>query len=75
MQGRAASRRDVVIPGPLAGLILGVAELFQPPQVPCLPDAGCGAIIHGMKSAQHQGAIADHPGGARSDMLYRALQP
>jgi hypothetical protein len=64
-----------VIPGPLAGLIIGVPALFQPHQLPCLPGAGCSAIIYGMKSAKHRGAIADHSASARSDFLYRALQP
>lgn len=64
-----------MIPGPLAGLISGIAALFKSPQLPCLPDAGGGAIIHGMTSAKHQDEIAEHPGGARSDSLYRALQP
>jgi hypothetical protein len=40
-----------------------------------LPVAGCGAIIYGMTSAKHQSVIADHSGGARSDILYRAVQP
>jgi len=40
-----------------------------------LPGAGCGAIINSMTSAKTQGAIADHSGGARSDIHYRALQP
>lgn len=65
----------MAIPGPLAGLIFGVAALFQPHHLPCLPGAGGGAIINGMTSAKHQGAIADHSDGARSDIHYRALQP
>ena len=65
----------MAIPGPLAGLISGVAAFFQPHQLPCLPVAGCGAIIYGMTSAKHQSVIADHSGGARSDILYRAVQP
>lgn len=70
-----ASRLPVALPGPLAALIPGVAALFQSHQLPCLPGAGCGAIINGMTSVKHQGAVADHPGGARSDLHYRALQP
>jgi len=69
------SRLPVAIPGPLAGLIFGAAALCQPQQLPCLPGAGCGAIINGMTSAKHQGAIADHSDGARSDIHHRALQP
>jgi hypothetical protein len=65
----------VVIPGPLAGPNSGIAALLQPHQLPCLPGAGCSAIIHGMESAKYRGAIADHSGGARSDILCRALQP
>jgi nucleoside-diphosphate-sugar epimerase len=32
-------------------------------------------LIDGMTSAKHQSVIADHSGGARSDILYRAVQP
>jgi hypothetical protein len=56
-------------------LNFGVAALFQPHRLPYLPGACCSAIIHGMKSAKHRGAIVDHSGGARSDLLCRALQP
>jgi hypothetical protein len=56
-------------------MIFSVAALFKPQQLPCLPGTGCSAIIHGMKSAQHQGVIAAHSGGARSDILYCAVQP
>ena len=48
---------------------------IDPHQLPCLPVAGCGAIIYGMTSAKHQSVIADHSGGARSDILYCAVQP
>jgi hypothetical protein len=65
----------VVIPGPSAGMTFGVVALFKLQQLPCLPGAGCSAMIHGMKSAQHRRAIADHSGGARSNILYRVLQP
>lgn len=56
-------------------MIFSVAALFKPQQLPCLPGAGCSAIIHGMKSAQHRRAIADYSGGARSSIFYRVLQP
>jgi enterochelin esterase-like enzyme len=36
---------------------------------------GYGAIIHGMKYAQHWGAIADHSGDAYFDFIYRADWP
>ena len=75
MEWYTASRLPVAIPGPLAGLISGVAAIFQPQQLPCLPVAGCSAIIYSMTSAKHQSVIADHSGGARSDILYRAVQP
>ena len=75
MEWYTASRLPVATPGPLAGLIFGVAVLFQPHQLPCLPGAGCSAIINGMTSAKHQSVIADHSGGARSDILFRAVQP
>jgi hypothetical protein len=75
MEWYAASRLPVAIPGPLADLISGVAAIFQPHQLPCLPVAGCGAIIDGMTSAKHQSVIADHSDGVRSDIPYRAVQP
>ena len=56
-------------------MTFGVVALFKLQQLPCLPGAGCSAIIHGMKSAKHRGAIAPHSDGARSGILYRALQP
>jgi hypothetical protein len=56
-------------------LNFGVAALLQPHRLPYLPGACCSAIIHGMKSAKHRGAIVDHSGGARSDLFCRALQP
>jgi hypothetical protein len=56
-------------------MTFGVVALFKLQQLPCLPGAGCSAMIHGMKSAQHRRAIADHSGGARSNILYRVLQP
>jgi enterochelin esterase-like enzyme len=36
---------------------------------------GYGAIIHGMKYAQHWGAVADHSGDACFDIVYRSDWP
>lgn len=75
MEWCIASRLPIVMPGPPAALVLGVAAICPSQQLPCLPGAGCVAIIHGMTSAKHQGLIADRSAGARSHVVCRSVQP